>query len=201
MMRSALVAALFSLPACGTTGVAGPGRLDATLVKSGATLEGAEKYELRADGTGALEKISLYHKSEARVPEAVRKLVQAQLPGAKIKKYELEMYADGKLSHEVEVDTSDGRECEVSATESGELRYVECDVKAADLPDAVAKAVAAKLPGGEITEAETKKGPGLDVIAVDVKLAGRTHELHLKPNGEIVSHHLSLPAVVEIPAE
>lgn len=178
---------------------AGPGRLDGALVQAAASARGVELVYLDASSGGALGKLSVYHHEEAQVPEAVRRLAEEKLPGGKVRRYESELYAQGGRVFEVEIETQDGRHCEVSATAEGALRYLECEIAQKDLPPAVVQAVAQAVPGGEIAEAETQKGPSIDEVHVEVKAGGALHYLRLRPSGELLRHSLRLPAAVDVP--
>lgn len=197
--RFAVALGLALAPGCATT--SGPGRLDVRLVHLAATTPSAAKIELHPDETGALVKATVEHLDEAQVPEAVRRLAAEKFPGAKVTGYETESYAgEGDLVYEVEVDTAEGRHCEISATAAGALRYTECRLPPAEIPEAVARAVAAVLPGAEIEEAERVAGPALptEEIRVEAKAGGRLHYLRFDPAGTLTRHGVMIPAEIEV---
>jgi hypothetical protein len=163
--------------------------------------KGVEKFKLRVDDNGTLVKQSLYHVDESRVPEPVKALAAKEFAGSKPKKYELEVYSDVGLVYEVEVQTKDGKQCEVSANAEGVLRYKECHIK----PKELAKEISAKIkeahPKGKILEAETKQGPDIDEVTVEVQEAGKQFYLRFKPDGTVIETLVRVPAVFEVPLQ
>jgi uncharacterized membrane protein YkoI len=157
------------------------------------------KMEIRLDADGKVVKQTTYHDDPDAIPEAVHDLAAKEFPGAKAARYETEWYADRGLVYEIEVDTKDKKRCEVAATEDGTKIYTECHVKPKALPPEVSKQVEATIPGGKILEAETKKGPDIDVVTVEVEKDGREYYLRLSPDGTLLEKLLRVPAVVEIP--
>lgn len=205
---------------CGTTGSASPepstpatpnaapnvattpeGRhaIDSTLVATARSAPKIEKMKLRTDESGALVKQSLYHHDAGAVPEAVKALAAKTFPGATVVTYETERYGSDPHVFEVEVDTTDGKRCEVSATAHGELRYQECRLDPAALPKPVADKVAELYPGAKVLEAESKVGPGIDELTVEVEANGRELYLRLSNTGDVLSTFVRIPAVVEVP--
>jgi len=192
-MKTVLLALLAG---CATSG----SRLEPTLVKAASTYEGVREIELRVDASGAVRKMSVQHGSALKVPDAVRKLFEEKLPGARILRYELELH-DGVWYHEIEGETAEKRECELSASEGGQFRYLECALPPDALPEPVKKALETLLPGAEVVEVETVKGPAVDQVSVEAKVGGRVHALAFSPAGALIAHHIHVPAVVEVPAE
>lgn len=181
---------------------AGPGRLDAELVALAMRAGRVERIRVRTDEQGNVIKLAVYHHEESEVPEAVRQLAEERFPEAEVRYYESEVYADIGRVYEVEVNTSEGRECEVSARADGSLVYVECEIEAADIPAPVAEAVARLVPNGEIIEAESKEGPGLNAVHVEVRAEdGREHYLRFSPAGELIGHSLRIQATIEVPVQ
>lgn len=193
------VALLWSAVWCASCASVGPGRLDPALVTKVGSLPGVRKVELRAGADGVFKKVEIYHQSADEVPRAVREAAAARFPGSKVREYELEQYADATWVHEVELTTSDGRECELSATAAGVVRYTECKVAFADLPTVVKQKVDELLPGATVTEAEKKEGAGFDELSVEAKLGDVEHYLRLSPQGELLGRYVSVPAVLQVP--
>ena len=65
------------------------------------------------------------------------------------------------------------------------------------LTDAVGKL----YPGAKVLEAETKKGPQMDEITLEVQVGEGEHYVRIKPDGTLVQRLVRIPAVVEIPIE
>lgn len=170
-------------------------------VKAAATLQGVSKVKVRTTATGAVTKLAVYHDDAAQTPEVIKKMTADRFPGSKVRYYELEWYDDRGWVHEVEVKTADGKSCELSASEDGALHYIECEIAPANLPKPVAAAIQKLLPKGEIVAVETKKGPAVDVVSVEVKVDGKEHYVHFSPSGELQKHLLKIPAVLEVPAQ
>ncbi len=205
--------------ACGTSGAASEGTtppgssaaatvegagapaaaLDAEITKTAASAAVVEKMKVRLDGEGNVVKQSLYHGSADAIPEAVRKLAETRFPGAKVTGYETELYADRGRVYEVEVDTTDGKHCELAASPAAEELYTECEVDPATLSDAVKAAIDKAAPGGKLLEAETKKGPDLEEITVEVEAGGEEFYLRINTDGSLIQKLRRIPAVVEVP--
>jgi hypothetical protein len=209
LFLGALGGTLGVLSGCATTGGGGsggggggPGRLDPALVEVAASAQGVRKIELHAEPGGGLRKMSVYHLDTSRIPEPVRKLAEQKFPGGKLRSFESERYADAGLVYEVEVDTSDGKVCEVSASGEGALRYTECRLRPEELPPEVARTVSATVPGASIEEAELLTGPaiaGEREFRIEARAGGVTHYLRLRPSGELFRHGLLVPAQIEVP--
>lgn len=173
--------------------------MDPTLVQAAMGASKIDKIKLRIDEDGSFVKQAVYHDNAAAIPEVVKAKALEVFPGAKIVFYESEHYADAGVVHEVEVETTDGRHCEVSATPDGTLRYQECHLDPAKLPAPVAAKIAELYPSAKILEAEHKQGPSIDALTVEVEDGGREFYVQLSPAGEVQSIHLRVKAIVEIP--
>lgn len=212
-MRSLALSSLFLLGACASApsptnptpatpaaaSVASGGGLHPELARVAVSADNVEEFELRLDAKGQLVKQAVYHDDASAITEAVLAKTRELYPGATITHYETEHYADEGVVHEVEVKTADGQSCEVSATPDGTLRYQECELDLATLPAHIGAAVTSAYPGGEILEAETKKGPGMDVLTVEVRSGGTEYYLYMTPDGSIERVFKRVEAVVEIP--
>lgn len=177
----------------------GPGAIDGRLLASAQAAD-AREVELHFDEDGVAAKISVEHEGAAAAPEAVRKLAESKWPGATLTDYELELYRDVGLVHEVEIKTADGKECEVSMTDGGALRYTECEVAPASLPAPVTAAIAAAAPGPEVTEAELRQvADGSEHYRVEVKSGGRVFYLRIKADGTLLGKAVRLKAEVTVP--
>jgi len=180
--------------------IAGPGRLDPELAKLATSAKGVHKIKLRFDAQGNVQKLAIYHRDEGQVPVELGKLVEEQFPGATVRFYEGEHYADLGRVHEAKVKTKDGRNCEVSRSAAGKLLYTECEIAVAAVPEPVSKAIAAALPAGKIVGAEQKDwADGRKRCHVKVEVDPVVHYLVVELGGTIVEHYLRVPASVDIP--
>jgi len=175
------------------------GGLHETVARIAVTATTVEEFEFRLDDHGALIKQAIYHDDASAVSEAVKAKALELYPGATIVAYETEFYADAGIVHEVEVKTADGRECEVSATPEGTLRYQECELEMANVPAQISAAVKSAYPEGKLLEVETKKGPGLDQVTAEVESGGVEYYVTMSPAGTIEAVHKRVEALVEIP--
>jgi hypothetical protein len=209
-LRSTVVALCLCLPACdkgggpancpeptAATSGAATSALDGELVKTAS--HGAIKMKIRTDGAGAVVKQSVYHHDEQAIPKPVHELAAQRFPGAKTEHVESELYAEHGRVYEIELTTADGKQCEVAASAEGTELYTECRVDPATLPAPVADAVAKLYPGAKVLEAETKKGPKLDEISVEVQAGDAEHYVRLAPDGRVLERLVRVPAIVEIP--
>ena len=147
-------------------------------------------------------KIAVYHQRAELVPEPVKAAALAQFPDAKIVKYEHEYYADIGVVHEVELETTDGKDVEVSAFADGTVYYVEQPVELESLAESAREIIAQKVPGGVIEELEHKKGPELELYQARVAPEGggaAKHYLVFDAAGNLVRHNLRYPAYIEVP--
>jgi len=175
------------------------GGLQEAVARAAITAKTVDEFEFRLDEQGALVKQAVYHDDASAISDAVKAKALEVFPGGTITHYETEWYAGVGDVQEVEVETADGRECEVSALPDGTLRYEECKLDLAGLPTQVTEAIESAYPGGKILEVETKKGPDLDVLTVEVEAGGTEYYVHMAPDGEIQSVHKRVEAIVEIP--
>jgi hypothetical protein len=183
-------------PAATPTGAVG--QIDPSLAEALATYAGAEKVEVYVDRAGHVSKLSVYHHDAAKVPAPAQAAATREIPGATTKHFELERYTGEGTAHEIEVARPDGRECEVSLTAEGALRYVECKVPAAELPKAIAEAVAKLVPGGAIDEVEQTKGPKGEAWNVETKKDGVLHVLRFDGSGKLLSRGIQVPAKITV---
>lgn len=179
--------------------VASGGGLNEAVAKTAVTAKTVSKFEFKLDEGGSLVKQAVYHDDGTSIPQAVKDKAAELFPGATVTHYETEWYADAGVVYEVEVKTPDGRSCEVSATAEGELRYEECELDLASVPEQITAAIASAYPGGKVLEVETKKGPDLDIVTAEVEVGGVEYYVGLTPEGTIESVHKRIKALVEIP--
>jgi len=177
----------------------GPGQIDPEIASIAHQAQGVYKIKLKLEPSGRVVKVAVYHRDASKVADGLAKAVEEKFPGAKIVAYESEHYLDAGPVHEVEFTTADGRECELSRTASGTDRYVECKITADALPAAVAAAVSAAAPGGQIEEAETKDlADGSKRFHIEVRVGEILHYLVLAPDGKLIGHYLRIPAAVDL---
>jgi hypothetical protein len=205
-MKLALTIALLALGCGGATqkcpdapaAPGGIGQIDPGIAQAIATYAGVEKLEIYADENGKIVKLSVYHHDAAKVPDVSKKVAAEQFPGGTVKAYEYELYAGEGYVHEIEYETADKKECEVSVSKDGKVRYTECVIDKA--PDAVAAKVKELVPDGTIAEVEQKKGPGVDELSVEVKVGAIEHYLRFKANGELLGRSKRIVARIDVKA-
>jgi hypothetical protein len=182
-----------------TAPTASVSNVDEALVEL-ATGAQAQKFKLRVDEHGVAQKQSLYHGDAAAIPEPVLKLANERFAGAKIERYESELYADLGRIFEVELTATDGRRCEVAATAEGKELYTECRLTPETMPAPIKDAITKLYPEGKVIEVETKKGPTVDEVTVEVQVGeGREHYVRLAPDGKVIARYARVTAVLEVP--
>lgn len=212
-MSRALLVLPLALLACGPKGSGGTANptdaaptinaapaavLDGEIVHTASTAADVKKMKIRVDADGGIVKQSLYHGEAGALPPKVLEAAKARFPGATIRHYETELYADRGRVYEVEVDDA-GKPCELAATPEGAEVYVECEVDPASLAAELQAAIEKEAPGGKVLEAETKKGPDVDEVTVEVEVGGRELYLRMKPDGTLIQKLRRIPAIVEVP--
>ncbi len=174
--------------------------LDPELVALARTAQGVDRVVVRVDEAGHVVKLAVYHHDESVVAESVRTAAIAAFPGATVRHFESERYADLGRVNEVEVQTSDGRECELSVADDGHEVYRECHVDPATLPEAIVAGLRRVVASGAIEEAETKERDGaIATYSIEVRDGDQLHYVVLEPDGALQGHYLRVPAVVDVP--
>jgi hypothetical protein len=181
------------------TAAAGTATLDATIRKTASSAPQVERMKIRVDDSGVIVKQSVYHGDASVIPAAVRELAEKTFPEARALKYETEVYADIGLVFEIELETKDGKLCEVSSQPDGTLVYTECHIDPRELPEPVAARAEATIAGGKIIEAEQKTGPKVDEFTVEVEHEGREFYLRVRPDGTLIAKLVRVPAIIELP--
>ncbi len=183
-----------------TARAAGPGQLDPELAKLASSAKGVHKIKLRFDDQGRVQKLAIYHEDATQLPAEVTKLALEKFPGATVRYYESEHYADLGRVHEVEVRTKDGRSCELSRTAAGKTLYTECELAIDAVPAPVSKAIAQAFPKGKIIGAEQKDwADGRKHCHLKVEVDKTVHYVVLELDGKILERYLRIPATVDIP--
>lgn len=182
-----------------TSTTAASATLSARVREVAASAPAVEKIKLRFDADGALVKQSVYHDDAEAIPAPVRARASETYPGHTVTGYETEHYADLGEVFEVELDTAEGQHCEVAASEDGGLIYTECNVDPSSLPAAVADAIRNTLAGAKILEAELETRDEQRRYSIELELDGREYYLRVADDGTVLSRHVLVPAVVEIP--
>ena len=156
--------------------------------------------QVDADADGRIAKCSVYHDNADDVPVAVRELAERKFPGAAGRYFETELYADEGLVYEVEVQTREGKHCEIAGKADGTELYTECELDRSSVPPKVQSAWTAILPEGELLEAEAKRGPRVDEIDLEVRFGPDLHYLRFKSNGTLIQHLVRMRGSVNPPA-
>jgi hypothetical protein len=195
--RTFLACALLG-SACKTGSAAGA-LLDPDLMQLAAGGRSVGGAKVRTDEQGRIVRVAVYHGDAQAMPAWARGLAAERWPGSKVRSYESEWHADVGRVFEVEVSTADGQQCEISVTAGGAERYVECEISAEHVPAAVAAAAARLVPGGRIVEAETRRGPGIDELSLEIETGAGEHYLRVRPDGSPLGHYRRVPTVLEVP--
>jgi hypothetical protein len=172
--------------------------LDGEIIRTAIMAADVQKMKVRVDADGTIVKQSLYHGQADALPAKVHELAKTRFPSGKVVSFETELYADRGRVYEVEVDDA-GKPCEVAATPEGVEIYVECEVDPASLAAELKASIEKLAPGGKLLEAETKKGPDVDEVTVEVEANGRELYVRLKPDGTIIQALRRIPAIIEVP--
>lgn len=159
------------------------------------------KIKLRLDASGKIVKQSVYHGDQSKIAAPVLDLTAKKFPGSKPRRYETEWYADLGEVHEVEVETADGKTCEVAAKPDGTELYVECHEPHDSLSAAVKALVSKSYPNGKILEVESKTGPNVDEITIEVESGGVEYYVIVSPDGSNARTMRRIPAIVEVPVD
>jgi len=213
MSRAPLLLPLVLILACGpkgsggttpptdggtTTSAAPSAALDNEIVRTAITATKVEKMKVRVDADGGIVKQSLYHGQADALPAKVLEAAKARFPNATVRHYETELYADRGRVYEVEVDDA-GKLCELAATPEGAEVYIECQIDPASLAAELKATVDEQAPGGKLLEAETKKGPDIDEVTVEVELDGQELYVRMRPDGTLIQTLRRIPAIIEVP--
>lgn len=213
MSRTPLLFPLALLLACGpkgsggttppptdgaTTAPAPSAALDSEIVRTAITASQVDKLKVRVDADGGIVKQSIYHHQADALPAKVLEAAKTRFPNATIRYYETELYADRGRVYEVEVDDA-GKLCELASTPEGAEVYIECEVDPTSLAAELKATVEKQAPGGKIIEAETKKGPDVDEVTVEVEHDGRELYVRMRPDGTLIQTLRRIPAIIEVP--
>jgi hypothetical protein len=173
--------------------------LDAEIVETAITAPKLDKMKVRVDATGALVKQSLYHYDATAVPKAIRDLAAQQYPESTPVRYETEWYDDLGRVYEVEVQTKEGKRCEVAATPDGKLQYTECQLDPSELPSDVVATVHAIGGSATVLEAEHKQRDGSEEYTVELELPSGELYLRIGPDGALLGKYRRVPGIIEVP--
>jgi hypothetical protein len=211
MVRARLLLPLTLLLACDSKGSAATAQptdtssstvpaaaLDGEIVDTAISAKTVHKMKVRVDAEGDIVKQSVYHDLADAIPQPVLDAARARFPDATVLYYESELYADRGRVYEVEVDDG-GKKCELAATPEGVEVYVECEIDPATLSAEILASIEKLAPGGKVLEAETKKGPEIDELTVEVEHEGRELYLRMKPDGSLIEGLRRVPAIIEVP--
>lgn len=125
----------------------------------------------------------------ADVPQAARDAINERFPGAEVRDQVEKETKKAGVFYEFEL-LKDGKEIEAEVGEDGKFREIETKLNAADLPKAVADAVAQKFPNAQVRKAKEEiKFRGeqeTKVYEVDVVTEGKKVEVKLDPEGKIL---------------
>ena len=170
------------------------GQFDPNVLRRVQSIAAVEKVKLGVAADGRLAELSIYHNDPAPIPRAVRDVLDREFPRHHVLNYETE-WEDTPVT-EVAVRTAQGRICELSSSNTGEVRYIECLIEVSDLPLPVVQALDQKMPGARIEECEVRQDETGRYYKVTLRHGSRMHQLKYTPEGELKAHNLKIPAVL-----
>ena len=94
-----------------------------------------------------------------RLPEAVRRTLEKEFPGATVKEVERER-ENGVLFYDVSL-THKGKKVDIEVAANGSIGEIESEVRQSDLPASVADEVSRKIRGGKISRIERHERRGV----------------------------------------
>jgi hypothetical protein len=173
--------------------------LDAEIVETAAAATKVDKMKVRVEDDGQIVKQSLYHFDANAIPKPVRDLAASEYAESTPVRYETEWYADVGRVFEVEVETKDGKHCEVAATADGTKRYTECRIEAAQLPSEVAATVHGIAGEHAILEAEHKVATDGESYSVEIDDPAGVLYVKVAADGSVIGKYRQVPGVIEVP--
>ncbi|WP_330441445.1 PepSY-like domain-containing protein [Flavobacterium sp. C4GT6] len=134
-------------------------------------------------GTLALTTLSVTaQEKKVQVPQAVQSAFTKKFPGAK----KVEWSKEKADEYEAEF-KSGGTEQSANFDTNGKWLETETEIKVAQLPASVVKAISAKYPGYKIEEAEMTEKPGsVSFYEVTVEKGETSYEVQLSGDGKII---------------
>lgn len=181
-------------PATGGSDPSAIGHLDAGVLARMRQIQLIDHVKLALNHDGSVRKFEVYHNDAAPIPQAVRGLANQLFPTHKILTYETEWHQDDGEITELVLRDSHNRICELSATNDGRTRYVECRIAAEDLPPPVRASVAQTLPEARIEEANQYEDRDGRAFKVDAQQGTLVHGLKVLPDGKVVGHTIKINA-------
>ena len=170
------------------------GQLDPNILQRVHAIEAVDKIKLGIAADGRIAELSIYHNDPGPIPKAVRAVLLREFPHHHVLNYETEW--EDEAVTEVSVRTAQGRICELSSSNTGEVRYIECLVEVADLPMQVVKALDEAMPEARIEECEVRQDATGRYYKVTVRFGTRMHQLKYTPEGVLKAHNIKVPAVL-----
>jgi uncharacterized membrane protein YkoI len=148
----------------------------------------------------ALVAVVAYASQDERVelPAAVQAALDAQYPGAEVEESEIDV--EGIRVYEIELQTADGKECEVAIAADGTILEIETETALDKLPQAVRDAIIAAADNAKIEDVAVEEALyevalqklATPEISYEAELIqdGQEVELELAADGSILEHEV-----------
>jgi uncharacterized membrane protein YkoI len=125
--------------------------------------------------------------SPNELPTAVKNYLDKTYPGYEVEELESETLCTGTTVVEVEIETGDDKEVELTFDSEGTMLFTSTEIKVSTLPTAVSAAAAAKYPSATLSEAERQDLAGGGTrYEVEVKTGGSVREALFEADGTFV---------------
>lgn len=118
------------------------------------------------------------------LPEAVLQSLLAFRPGAAIEEVKRRTKG-GQTVYKVDLE-ADGRDIEVELGADGTIRRTKEEIDVAEVPQAVADAVAQLYPRATVNEVEKRTRGDETTFEVELEIDGETFDVELTPDGEVI---------------
>jgi len=193
MSQRTIVRATWLLLASGCSSVY---RLPDSVANDAALIPGEELLEMTVDGEGVIGEVE-FHTTLERLPEAVRKAIDAELAGGTVVGCEKE-YHGSTVYWEVEKSFGDLAK-EVMFTADGKVVSKEFQIRPGDAPRAVMDAADRAVSGGQMTSVEEVTEGGRKTYHVKKEKDRIRYKLIFTPEGELLRKLRELRAEIELP--
>jgi hypothetical protein len=170
------------------------GHIDAGVIARMRQIQLIDHVQLALNHDGSVRKFEVYHNDSAPIPAAVRALLKQIFPQSHILTYETEWHQDDGEITELLVRDANNRICELSATNAGRERYVECRMAPEDLPSNVKDSANQVVPNARIEEANSFEDSSGHAYKLDVREGSLLHGLKIDNDGKLLAHTIKITA-------
>jgi hypothetical protein len=182
---------LFLLAACSSAP-----RLPDAVASDTILIPGGETLEMTLDDGGVVAETE-FHVTFERLPEAVRRAADTELPGGTLLSCEKE-YHGSTVYWEVEKLFGDLKK-EILFTSDGRVRITEFQISAGSAPRRVMESVERVVPGGDLTSVEEVTEGAVKTYHVKKEANRIRYKLILAPDGKLLGKLREVQAEIEVP--